>query len=940
MRTFKTLLTLCLFALIYPGIAQEIEIKTPDLDQSIPVNKDIRIGKLDNGFTYFIRKNAKPEQRVELRLIVKAGSILEDEDQLGVAHFVEHMAFNGSKNFEKNELVDYLQSVGVQFGADLNAYTSFDQTVYMLPIPTDDPEIVSKGLLVLEDWAGGVSFSDEEIEKERGVVIEEWRLGRGANQRMMQKWMPLALKDSRYAERLPIGTKESLETFDNDAVRRFYNDWYRPDLMAIVAVGDIDVDEMEEEIKSRFGKLKNPAKPRERVEYGVPDHDETFVVVATDPEASFTQIQLVYKHDKKEETTLNDYRSYIVRSVYNGMLGMRLRELTQAADPPFIFASSSYGGFIGPKDSYSSFAAVSETGIKRGLKTLIEENERVLQHGFTESELERYKLSMLNRYERSYNERDKTNSINYTFELINAFLENEPIPGIEFEYNFVKEILPGISVDEVNELAPKWIRDKSRIVIVTGPEKEGLVVPTEEELAVILRESDGKAVDPYAEEEIATSLITEEISAGKVVDTKEIAELEVTEWKLSNGITIVLKPTDFKNDQVLMTGFAMGGTSLYDVSELESASNSSAVVAEGGVGDFTPTDLSKYLSGKTVSAGLSIGTFAQSAYGNSTPKDLETMFELLYARFTNPRKDPKAFESYKNKNKMMFQNMMSNPSFYFQDQVQKIVFDNHPRLGGFPTPEKLDKIDYDRAFEIYQDRFSDASGFTFVFVGNFTLEGIKPLIEKYLGSLPSKNRNEYWEDPGYRRKKGVVDEVVYKGKDPKSQVNMMFTGDYKYTPKSAHVISSLGEALSIRLIEILREDISGVYGAGASGRALTFPYPAYLMSISFPCGPENVDKLVKAAEDEIRNFQENGIPDEVVQKVKEQQKRNREESLKENRYWLNSIRSAYYFKRDLNNINKYDDLVESLTADDLHEAAKKYFDFKNYTKIVLMPEED
>ena len=938
MKSLKLYLGLIALALTFTLPAQELDLKSPDLSKEIPVDSKIRVGKLDNGLTYFIRNNEKPEERVQFRLVVKAGSVLEDDNQLGLAHFVEHMAFNGSENFEKNELVDYLQSVGVQFGADLNAYTSFDETVYMLPIPTDDQAVMDKGLLVLEDWAGGVSFTDEEIDKERGVVIEEWRLGRGANQRMRDQWLPVALKDSKYADRLPIGTKEILESFDYETVRKFYSDWYRPDLMAVIAVGDIDVDEIEKEIKARFSKLENPDNSRAREYYPIPDHEETYVVVAKDPEASYTQLQVIYKHDKVEGNTLNDYRRFVIQSLYNGMLGVRFQELTQSADPPFIFGASNYGGFIGKKDAYSAFAVVGPTGVEKGLQALIAENERVKQHGFTAGELDRYKKVLLNNYEKSYNERDKSQSMQYASEYIRAFLENEPIPGIEWEYEFVKNILPTITLDEINTLAPQWITDKNRVVIVMGPDKEGVTIPDEATIRKVIEENDGKAVEPYVDEMSAATLIKTAPVAGTVASTKSVENVEISEWTLSNGAKVVLKPTDFKNDEVRMTAFAMGGNSVYSDEDFKSARFVTGIVGETGVGDFSPTDLQKYMAGKTVRVSPYISTMSQGVSGNAAPKDLETMFELIYAYFTEPRKDQEAFESYVTKNKQFMSNIMSNPQYYFQDQVNKIRTQNHPRGGGFPTPEDYDMIDLDRAYEIYADRFSNASEFTFFFVGNFTEEGIRPLVEKYIASLPSTGRTETWKDLGIRPPTGVVEETVNKGTDPKSYVNIYFTGDYKPDAKTNYIIDALGEALTIRLIEVLREEIGGVYGAGANGSTSKFPVPQYTLSVSFPCGPENVDKLVKATFDEIEKFKKEGIPDEVLAKVKEQQRRNREENLKENGYWIGQLQNYYYYEKDFNTFFDYEKMVDDVKSKDLQNAAKKYFNNKNYMKIVLMPE--
>jgi len=506
-----------------------------------------------------------------MRLVVNVGSMMEDDNQLGIAHFIEHMAFNGTRNFEKNEIVSYLQSIGVQFGADLNAYTSFDETVFILPIPTDDPEIVDKGLLILSDWAHNVTFDPEEVDKERGVVIEEWRLGRGANQRMRDKYFPVLFKDSRYAERLPIGKKEIIANASYDTIKKFYKDWYRPDLMSVIAVGDIDVDEMEAKIKEKFSGIPNPANERERNSYDVPDHDETLIAITSDKEAPYTTIQLFYNTDNVETVTLKDYRRDIIHRLYNGMLNTRLAELARSADPPFLFGSTSFSSLVRTKSSYASFAVVGESGIGKGLKALIAENERVKKFGFTQGELDRYKKELLNSYEEAYKESDKTESRNYTNEYIRSFLTNEPIPGISFEYNYVKQILPGIELKEVNGLADQWITDKNRVVVVTGPAKEGVEMPDEANIETMLDEADKMDITPYEEKELANSLIEDLPEPGKVTATKFIDTVGVTQLTLSNGAKVVLKPTDFKNDEILMSAYSPGGTSIYSDEDYESA---------------------------------------------------------------------------------------------------------------------------------------------------------------------------------------------------------------------------------------------------------------------------------------------------------------------------------------------------------------------------------
>jgi zinc protease len=933
--TFSFLYVLLIIPCLF---AQESKI-SGELDNPLPVDENIRIGFLDNGLKYYIRKNVKPEQRVEMRLVVNAGSMMEDEDQLGLAHFVEHMAFNGTKNFEKNDIVDYLQSIGVQFGADLNAYTSFDETVYILPIPTEDPEVVEKGMQVLEDWAHNVTFTEEEIDKERGVVLEEWRLGRGADQRMRDEYFPILFKESRYADRLPIGTKEVIENASYETIRKFYRDWYRPDMMAVVAIGDIDVDEMEKKIKDHFSALTNPSEPRERMVYPVPDHDQTFIALASDKEAPYTIIRLYYKADNVESKTYKDYRRNATFQLYNGMLNQRLQELTQSPDPPFLFGSTSFGSLVRTKSAYSSFAVVGETGIERGLKTLIEENQRVLQFGFTQGELDRYKKQILNQYEQYYNERDKSESRIYAAEYIRNFLTQETIPGIEWEFDAMKAFLPTIELEEVNALASKWITDENRVVIVTGPEKEGVVQPTEDEIRKMLDEADNMEITAYVEEEIGSDLMPELPEPGKKLFTKKLSKVGATQISFSNGVKVVLKPTDFKNDEILMTAFSPGGTSLYADEDYLSAGNASSIISESGVGEFSPTDLDKLFAGQTVSASPYVGSLTEGLNGSAAPKDLETMLQLVHMYFTSPKKDQDAFTSYITKNKMFLQNVMSNPNFYFQDQVGRIMSQNHLRGGGFPTMEDMENIDFEKSFEIYKERFADASDFTFFFVGNFNIEEITPMLELYLGSLPSLKRKETWVDRGVRAPKGVVEKVVNKGTDPKSVVIINFTGKKDYSKKENYDLSSLGEVLSIKLIEILREEKSGVYGVGASGQSSKFPEESYTFRISFPCAPENVDELVAATFDEIEKIKKDGVSDEDIQKIRETQIKNREENLKQNRFWLNQLSAYYRNGTDLETFYDREKLTENVNSKDLQVAANKYLNMDNYVKVVLMPEE-
>lgn len=917
----------------------EADIPT-DLSTEIPLDSKIIKGKLDNGLTYYIRQNSRPENRVELRLAVNAGSLMEDDDQLGLAHFTEHMAFNGTRNFEKNELINVLQMAGVKFGAHLNAYTSFDETVYMLTVPTADTTL-EKSFQILEDWADGISFEDEEIDKERGVVIEEWRIGQGAQRRMLDEYLPVLLADSRYAERLPIGTKEILENFDYQTLKRFYEDWYRPDLMAVVAVGDIDPAEMKAEIERRFGDLKAPDKEREREIFDVPAHEDNKVVVVTDKEATFNQIQIFYKEEglPEREETFKDYLEMTKHNLFTGMLSQRLNELTQKADPPFMNAGAYYGNIVRTSNAFQQYAVVPENGIERGLQVLLEENEKVKRFGFTETEFERYKKRMLTNYEASYKEREKTESSSYAAEYIRNFLENEPVPGIAFEYKFLLQFLSEVSLDEVNALAEEWMADGNMVAVVMAPEKEGVQVPDEAAIENIIQKVADSEVEAYKDEEIASTLMEEVPAPSEITNEKVIEEIGVTEFTFANGVKAVVKSTDFKDDEILMTAHSPGGHSIYSDEKYFSAANADGIVQQSGVKDFSGVALQKFLSDKNAAASPYIGELKEGVSGSAAPEDLETMLQLTHLYFTAPREDQESFQSYISKYKSLYQNLLSNPQYFYQDKVMRIMSQNNPRGGGFPTQEDWESVSFDEAMNAYKDRFADASDFTFFFVGNIDVEEAKPLLATYLGNLPATNREEDWKDVGVRPPKGIVDEKVYKGSDPKSMVRISFTGEMPYSKEEAYELNSLIQALNIKLIEEIREKKSGVYGIGANANASKYPYEHYTITISFPCAPENVEDLSQAVFAEIKKLQENGPTQEDLKKVKETQRREMEVNLKQNNYWLQALERAYFTNLDPVNIVEYEEAVEELNAEDLKETANKYFNFDQYVKVVLYPEE-
>jgi zinc protease len=600
-----------------------------DLQKPLPVDPKIRMGVLPNGMKYYIRYNAKPEKRAELRLAVNVGSTAENDDQQGLAHFTEHMAFNGSKNFKKNELVDYLESVGTKFGPHLNAYTSFDETVYMIQIPTDKEDILNKGFQILEDWSHNLSFDSVEIDKERGVVTEEWRLGQGANERMRRTYWPVLFKDSRYAERLPIGKKDILQNCKYETLRSFYRDWYRPDLMAVMAVGDFDVDKIEALIKKEFSTVPTKQNPRPLKVWEVPDHKQFDVSVATDKEATNTVIQLMYMLPVEKARTEGDYRKMLMRQLYNGMMNQRLEELRKKADAPFVGAYSGYDDLVRNKNAYFSYAMVKEDGIEKGLTAVVTENERVKRFGFTATELDRQKQELMRNMEKAYNERDKSESRNFVNEYVGNFLREETIPGIEFEFGMYKKYMAGITAEEINKMAGQWMANPDNAaLIITGPEKAGVTYPSADALKQMVATARLADIKPYEDKVINKPLVDKVPAAGKVVEEKEIKEVGVTVWKLSNGATVYLKTTDFKNDEILFTCNSMGGTSLYPDSNYLSADFSNAIIEESGLGEFDQTSLEKLLQGKIAEVHTSIDDYTEGLNGSCSPRDMETFFQM------------------------------------------------------------------------------------------------------------------------------------------------------------------------------------------------------------------------------------------------------------------------------------------------------------------------
>lgn len=912
-----------------------------DLSGRLPLDPKVKTGKLPNGLTYIIRQNNKPEKKVELRLVINAGSILEDDSQQGLAHMSEHMAFNGTTHFKKNEIVSYLQDIGVGFGNDLNAYTSFDETVYMLPIPTDKKGNLEKGFQVLEDWAHGVTYNTEDIETERPIILEESRLGKGAGDRMFKKVYPRLFEGSIYAKRLPIGIDSIVKSFKPDEIRRFYKDWYRPNLMAVIVVGDIDPDLAESMVRKHFSSLVNPVNPRDRIIPEVPAYKSSDAIVVTDKEATTYNVSVNYAAYKEGSSiTVGDYRNDIVKQIFSSLMNQRLQELTQKENPPFLYGRVSFGSYARGYEAFSASAGTGTGDITKGLNALMGEIERVKRFGFTANELERSKKNILSSYERMYNDRDKNESENYTDEYINLFLLQEPSPGIEKEFAYSKELLPTITLEEVNAIVKKFKDEKNRFIYVMGPDpKAGEKLPSGTDLLAIVDAKEKAEVTAYEENAVATTLLKAAPNAGKISSRTTNAILGTVELRLVNGVTVTLKTTDFKNDQVLMAASRAGGKNIYGLADKYNAEYATSIISTMGVGDFSPVELRKVLAGKSLAVSPVFTDISEGLNGNSTVKDLESMFQLTHLYLTDPRKDTALFRSFIQKNKSQFAMLGANPQAAFIDTMYKVMYNNSPLAPvAVPKSEYFDKVNLDRSFAIYKERFTNAKGMNFVFVGSFTEKQIVPLIERYLGSLPAREIKTGFIDNKLRPIVGKQVLNVNKGAEDKSLILAFYTGETTYNEDLALKIQALSEILNIRIIEELREKVQGIYGGSTFGGLEKAPYSNYSFVLQLPCGPEKVDTLLRAIHKEFDEIATKGPSQSYLDKVKKQWKQKYRTSIKENGAWLGQLKEFKLMGGDPKRFIDYEKYVDSLTVKDVQQAARLVLAGKNQFTAVLMPE--
>src|SRR6056297_4181879 len=841
--------------------------------EKLELNDEVLYGRLDNGLTYYIRSNSRPKDRLQMRLVVDAGSILEQDDQRGLAHFVEHMAFNGTEKYEKDSIIDYLEKTGMSFGPDINASTSFDQTIYKLDLPTDDAEqadkqernTVAKGVDILKEWAFRIAFAPEEVEAEKGVVIEEWRGARGAAARMREEYLPVLFRNSRYAERLPIGKMDVIRSAEPEDLEQFYSAWYRSELMAVVAVGDMEPEKIEGLIKATFSgpgprdnsrdnpqdtpQENSPQQHSQRPSYSVPPAEEHEFAIVTDPEAQRTQVQMLSLHEPFRIKTEQDYRTSLVISMYGQMVRARLSEKTEQSDPPYVNGYFGVTNYLRNNDAAVWGAIAREGQVERALRTLVEEERRISEFGFTQGELQRAKENLRSRMQRVYEERDKTDSRSFAGEYVRHFLAGEAAPGIEREWQLTKEYLPEISLEDIRWVREHFIRSGgAKTTIVTGPEKAGLQYPSTGELRELVEQVQSSQVEPYRDDFSGRELIEKLPKPGSIkstetftipaatiepgpkaqpktepnaqpkAETEAKGDISYHEFTLSNGARVVYRQTDYKNEQILFSAFSYGGASLVEDEDYYAAVMAPSFVRAAGLGEYSPSQLKKLTAGKQAQVSPSIGDLTEGFSGSARPEDLELLFQQVYLYFTAPRRDSDLFLSYQQRLQGVLQNRRNNPNVLLNDTVTKMLFDNHPRRQPY-TAERIGEITEDQVYRIFSERFASPSDFTFTFVGNLNPQKLKRLAALYLGSIEpaaSTDSRESWIDRGVRFTDTEAREEVYAGIAEKSRVNRLYLGSNTWSLEHNSSLESLRKLLEIRLREKVREEAGGTYGVGVS----------------------------------------------------------------------------------------------------------------------------
>ncbi len=918
---------------------------TASAQQPLPIDSAVRVGHLDNGLTYYIRHNEYPKQRAEFHIAQAVGAILEEDNQNGLAHFLEHMAFNGTEHFPGKGIIEYFESIGVNFGGNINAYTSLDETVYRLSdVPTYREGIIDSALLVMHDWASGLSLLPEEIDAERGVIREEWRTGANAERRMWKAINPLKYPNSQYAKRDVIGDTAVINNFAYDDLRSYYHKWYGPDNQAIVVVGDIDVDAVEAKIKALWADVPARENRGERPLYSVEDNKEPIVAVITDKEAQYTRIRLEYKKDKLPKELRGTDVDYLLSMAHNlicSMLNNRLEDLAISPDASFIGAGSFYGELVKEKDAFMAVYVAKAGQETQAYKDLLVQLEKMHRYGFTQSELDRVWAELESSYEKQYNERNSVRNIIYTREYIRNFLDQEVIPGIEWEYKNLPMLKQLIDLNSLNEMAKSFITDDNLIIAITAPEKDDVNIPTEQQIREILKESKTWEIAAPVEGNVRTNLVEKAPRAGKIKKESYNETLGTTEWLLSNGVRVVVKPTTFKQDEILMSARSFGGTStIQNVEDLPSAAFATDIVEFSGIGDFSYTDLQKALAGKYVTVSPSISNTAESMSGSSNVKDLETMLQLNYLYFTAPRRDEKAFEALKAIMLTQLKNKASDPKMAWNDSVQVMTTNYSPRT--ILQDEKMvAQVDLDKALAIYKQRFANPADFVFFFTGNIDPAdpAFRKMICKWIGGMKTTKKTETYINNNVRVILGVQKNYFTREMHTHTASNyIQYTSyDIPYNMENMLNIRMIGRILSTRYLESIREREGGSYGVGVAGRLYRTPEAEAELLMIFDTDPEKQEKLMGIIHEEVQTIIDNGPLANDLNKEKESMLKDYDENLEKNNYWQNTILYNYYFYNE-DYLTAYPEAVRNLSAESVQQMLKKLVSAGNVLEVVMLPE--
>lgn len=908
----------------------------------LPLDPMVRHGKLDNGLTYYIRHNSMPENRGDFYLVQKVGAMQEEDDQDGLAHFLEHMAFSSTKNFPKN-VISGVEKYGAQMGPNINAYTAYDQTVYYLSsIPLLTPGAVDTCLLILHDWSNSITLKDEDIDKERKVIKEEWRTRAGAYSRIAEKQRPEILAGSKYSKRDIIGKMDIVENFPYQTLKDYYHKWYRPDLQAVIVVGDFNVDSMEMRVKEIFADIPKAVAPAERIYFPVPDNRETIVSIATDPEATSTSLTIYNKHDITpfgQRNTAEWRRVAYLDMLASNMLSGRLAEIGEKADAPYNGAYAYDSNFAGAmtKDAWISSASIKEGRLEDALRTLTRENERIIRHGFTQPELDRAKANILRGLESRYNNRNTQQTAMYVNVLMGNFLQDYPAMDIGAELELSKEIFSDISIEDVNEAFRGRISDKNVVISASGPQKEGLVYPNREAVMAIIKDIKAENIEPYVDMMVNEPMVSDLPSAGKVVKSEKGKLFDETIWTLSNGMKVVLKKTPYREDQIMMSGSALGGLSLFDDSEWLDMKYLNSVTGIGGVGNFSSTALTKALAGKNAYVSPYISDYNVSLNGSSSVNDFETMLQLAYLNMTAPRKDAEAFAAAIERERNSLKNRDSNPSAVFSDSVNKTLYGRDNLRMRRTELEDLGNVDYDRVLEMYKESFANPGAFVFSFVGNVDEEAVKPLVEKYLGALPSGSKDVTYKPIDKNIRKGdIKNNFTQKMETPKASVTILFSGNVDRDSETIYKSNVLNQLLQLIYFRTIRGDEGGAYGVGAYMDVYRIPAGKATLRVSYTTNPERVDDMNKIVYRELQNLVDNGPLDEEYQKAIEAVIKERTDWQQHNGFW-NAVLDDYYTYGEDENTD-YVERTKAVTKEDVSALVKELLSQNNTIEVVMIPE--